>query len=99
MSHTTSGLKVERTRSLMRATASSPAVMLTPAASYVSPTDRGVMALGGRLVELGPVGARDVEGVLAGEARRAEPRARRAGRGHQAVEVEVGERVAAQVLA
>src|SRR6188768_4219671 len=40
MSPMTSGRNVERTLSLMRCTASSPASMLTPAASYVSPIRR-----------------------------------------------------------
>src|SRR5436305_799642 len=84
----------------MRATASSPAVMLTPAASYVSPTDwrvGRVRALEG--LDLSVLGDGHVDWVLAGEARRAEPRPRRTGGRHQAVEVEVGERVAAEVLA
>src|SRR3954447_1039593 len=100
MSPTTSGRNVERTRSLMRATASSPAVMLTPAASYVSPTDwrvSRVRALQG--LDLSVLRDGHVDRVLAGEARRAEPRPRRTGRRDQAVEIEVGERVAAQVLA
>src|SRR5438270_8788003 len=70
MSPTTSGRNVERTRSLMRATASSPAAMLTPAPSYVSPTDGGVAPVGRGLVRiLGPPadGHGHVDRVLAGE--------------------------------
>src|SRR5438270_10991831 len=73
MSPTTSGRNVARTRSLMRATASSPAAMLTPAASYVSPTDRGAVLLGrgaGRLA--GPDADGHVDRVVARETRRAE---------------------------
>src|SRR5581483_3398144 len=114
MSPTTSGRNVERTRSRMRATASSPAAMLTPAASYDSPTDcsRGNLDATRRevgavhcnvvlncIATLGGRHGRDVDGVLAGEARRAEPGTGGPGGRHQAVELEVGEGVGTEVLA
>src|SRR5947209_5781600 len=104
MSPTTSGRNVARTRSLMRATASSPAAMLTPAASYVSPTGRCVALLGrdgdvdgGGDGDRAGVGAgrgaeRHVDRVLARQTGGAEARARRPRGRHQPVEVEVGQR-------
>src|SRR5947207_4229435 len=94
MSPTTSSRNVARTRSLMRWTASSPAAMLTPAASYVSPTD------GGDLVErrLRGRGA-DLDRVVAGEAGGAETGAGGAGGRDEPVELEVGQGVGSDVLA
>src|SRR4051812_24660461 len=82
MSPMTSGRKVERTLSLMRWTASSPASMLTPAASYVSPirrdpsssgrSRRSATAAGGLQVLAGFVGREEAaaEERLAGGADR-----------------------------
>src|SRR3954454_5079127 len=98
----------------MARTASSPAVMSTPAALYDSPTTVRLLGQQGRLVHeplelprrhrivLEPVLAqvhRHLDGIVPGETRRAESCADRSGRLLQPIEIEVGEPVRTDVVA
>src|SRR5579871_5829132 len=87
----TPGRVVAAASGAMSSTARDPASIDTPDAAYVSPS-RDTRALQHALVER----CRDGDGVVAGEARRAEPGARRIDALHQPVERQVGEAVHAE---
>src|SRR5436190_23606594 len=92
MSPRTSGRNVARTWRARRATVSSAASRSTPLDLYDSPTPPSALFEDGLRQRHG---YRD--GVFAGEAGRAEAGAGGTGGGHQPVEVEVGERVGADI--
>src|SRR3954469_3891556 len=111
MSPITSGRNVERTCALIISTAFSPAAMSTPAAAYDSDSSsRGSLTSTSGVDGAGDaqrhvdfervlrVELRHLHRVLAGEARSAERLGRLAGRGNEAIEVEVLQGVDAEVV-